>query len=303
MIRTGIVGLGYWGRNLARVAFDSDRFTLMGVIDDRSPIENVTVPQYRSLAAAVGALDLEAVMIATPATTHAEIALEALEAGLHVLVEKPLATSSADGERLCKAAAVAERVLMVDHTFLASPRFVAVSQAARLLGPVSRVWSIREHMGGPRDVSAWWDLLPHDLSIMRALVPGWVPHTVGCAGSGEAGLVWFESDTARLEVGLSRVSEDKVRSVAVHCPRGSILWNDLAALPVMANVGDEAEVDLLPCGTAEPLAWLVDDFADAIEGRETSLPVRPSGVSAVWGLRLIEACDVARTSGETVTIH
>ncbi len=284
---------------MARVLDESPRFSLICVADPLLP----TTPwrTFRTLRAALAARGdaIDAVVVTTPATTHADVAGDALRAGCHVLVEKPLATSSEDAEVLCKLADHNGRVLHVDHTYVHSPRFLAVRNAVQMLGGVTLVESIREHMGGPADVSTALDLLPHDLSIMAGLVPGWEPRYVKATGDATTVHAEFCGASADLKVHLSRVAPDKIRAVAVqgYIAEGrvpwSVLWNDQAALAVRSTIGRSGEVDLIPCGAGEPLAGLVDDFADAIENRESRFPVRATGASGVRVLRWIEACGAA----------
>jgi predicted dehydrogenase len=295
MIRVCVVGAGgYWGTNLVRVLGDSSRFFVASAVDPVAPEND------RSLEAALRRTKLDAVIVATPASTHAEIALDALERGLHVLVEKPLATSSADGEKLCAAAQAAERVLMVDHTYLYSPRVATLEVVLAVLGRPSHWMAHRTHDGGPGDVSSLWDLWPHDLAIVRALVPGWDPKFVEVAGDAEDGVADITGATAaHVSLRYSRRSPMKQRSVVVDTAAGTVEWNDQAADPI--KVWDRTRggwLPVVPCrSTVEPLAAMVDDFADAIMGRECRHPARSTAVSAVWGLRIIEAAERSLFSG------
>jgi predicted dehydrogenase len=178
-VGTALIGYGYWGRNLARN------------IDVAAGLELVTVAESdpKALAAAGRALPraklvsgidevlddprIEAVVIATPAVRHADLAVAALSAGRHVLVEKPLATSVEDCELMVKTAAKADRTLMVGHTFLYS------APVRRLrsyiddgeLGIVRYLYSQRLSLGRiRRDCNALWNFGPHDISIMMYLL-------------------------------------------------------------------------------------------------------------------------------------
>lgn len=304
MTRVVLVGAGYWGRNLFRVLSESRRFSWLAVVDPSVgavELGDLTVPTYSSIDAAEqwygGKFD--ACVIATPATTHATLALEALERGLHVLVEKPLATSSADGEKLCAAARAADRVLMVDHTYLYSPRVATLATVLPVLEPVEVFDSSRMHLGGPDDVSAMWDLLPHDIAIVRALVPGWAPERAELVGDAEDGWLYLypAGRWPMVQLRFSRRSAEKDRDVSIRCGSTWVHWDDLAATAI--NV-DGRDVPVF--GRAEPLAAMVDDFADAIEGGECRHPARSSGVSAVWGLRIIEAAERSLELGQPVRI-
>src|SRR6476646_10853747 len=122
-----VVGAGYWGPNLVRNFRGSPNWDLVGVCDlDADRARSVighrsTVEVMTSLDEVLGRDDINAVAIATPAATHAPIALAALAAGKHVVVEKPIATTSADAQAMIAAAREAGLVLMCDHTYCYTP--------------------------------------------------------------------------------------------------------------------------------------------------------------------------------------
>src|SRR5690349_17350775 len=124
MIGIAVVGAGYWGPNLVRNAQATPRMRLRYLCDlDVERARAVlgpysTVPVTPSLDDVLADPEVDAVAIATPAGTHVEVALAALEAGKHVLVEKPLASSLADGAKLVATAAERELALMLDHTYV-----------------------------------------------------------------------------------------------------------------------------------------------------------------------------------------
>lgn len=176
-LRVGLIGLGHWGPNYARLlhgqvpdarlaACADLRPDRLGAIGRLYP-DVRTHPDHRSLLDAGG---LDAAIVATSTSTHRQVAVDCLSAGLHVLVEKPLADSSEAGDAMVRAAEQAHRVLMVGHTFLFNP---AVERVKALIdrGELGRVLylSFRRTGLGPirRDVNALWDLAPHDLSMLR----------------------------------------------------------------------------------------------------------------------------------------
>jgi predicted dehydrogenase len=118
--------------------------------------------------------DVDAVLVATPPSTHHAIALDALRAGKHVWVEKPLALTARDGRQLVDAARAARRTLFVDHTFLYDP-MVAAMKGLVESGELGDVWHVslqRLGMGRiRRDSNVWWNSAPHDLAILLHLVP------------------------------------------------------------------------------------------------------------------------------------
>ncbi len=124
MIRVGVIGYGYWGPNLVRnfaelpgvqiVAVSDLRAERLGLVKSRYPSVR-TMADHREMLADPG---IDAVAIATPISTHYDLALQALQADKHVLVEKPLAAKSEDAIRLIEEADRRKRALMVDHTFV-----------------------------------------------------------------------------------------------------------------------------------------------------------------------------------------
>jgi predicted dehydrogenase len=144
-------------------------------IQDRYPAVQTT-RNYHDLLAS----DVEAVSIATPVSTHHRIALDCLRAGKHVLIEKPLASSSAEAWEIIEAGDAAGRVVMAGHTFEYNPAVVALKEiiASGEIGRVYYVSSTRVNLGLYQpDVNVVWDLAPHDVSILL-FVLGMEPVTV-----------------------------------------------------------------------------------------------------------------------------
>ncbi|MGH2914544.1 MAG: Gfo/Idh/MocA family protein [Solirubrobacteraceae bacterium] len=174
-MRVAVVGLGYWGPNLLRVLGDNLDVKVRWICDldserlaryrRRHPGARITTRIQRVLADP----DVDAVIIATPVHTHYHLAAQALEAGKHVFVEKPLAPSAELADELAAIAAEQERILMCGHTFLYSPPVRAIKRmlAAGELGDIYFISSSRVNLGlHQRDVSVIWDLGPHDFSIL-----------------------------------------------------------------------------------------------------------------------------------------
>jgi predicted dehydrogenase len=175
MIGIGVVGYGYWGPNLVRNVAQAPGARLVAVSDlstERlAPVraQYPTVKTTTSYAELLADPEIDAVSIATPVTTHFELAMQALRAGKHVLVEKPLAATVAEGQRLCDEAARRGRVLMVDHTFIytGAVRKIRELVAGGQLGPIYYYDAVRVNLGlFQHDVNVLWDLAVHDLSII-----------------------------------------------------------------------------------------------------------------------------------------
>lgn len=177
-IGVAIIGAGYWGQNLIRNFWDAEQCRLVSVCDTDSVVLARALRRYPTIevsqnyAAVLGHLGVDAVVIATPASTHFDFARRALEAGKHVLVEKPLATSTAEVERLIELAAARQKTIMVDHTFLytAAVRRMRQLVDAGEIGDLLYFDSVRINLGLLQsDTNVLWDLGPHDFSILDHL--------------------------------------------------------------------------------------------------------------------------------------
>jgi predicted dehydrogenase len=177
MTRLGLVGLGYWGPNLARNLGDLGELRWLcdaspDALDrygDRYP-EARTTTSYEEL---LGDPELEAIVVATPAITHYELSKRALEAGKHVLVEKPPAMNAAEAEDLVATAEEHGVVLMPGHLLLYHPAVRTVKELIGKgdLGEVLCVYSNRQNLGKIRtDENALWSLGVHDLSVILHLL-------------------------------------------------------------------------------------------------------------------------------------
>jgi predicted dehydrogenase len=172
--RVAIVGCGYWGSKHVRVLQATEGVDEVVLVDAREDrLRHLgrgykSAPQYTALAPALAEID--AVVVATPPSTHVPVAMQAIAAGKHVLVEKPLAPTAAGARTLERAAADAGVVLMVGHTFEYNP---AVRKLRELvqgqeLGEVYYIDSARLNLGlYQNDVNVVLDLAPHDISIIN----------------------------------------------------------------------------------------------------------------------------------------
>jgi predicted dehydrogenase len=174
-LRIGVIGYGYWGPNLVRNFAAGPRTKVVAIADANPGRRQLAQAQYPYIkvvddaAALIGDADVDAIAIATPIFTHHDLAKRALEAGKHVLVEKPLAPSVAQAEELAQLADKHKRVLMVDHTFVftGAVRKIREVIAGGDLGRVLYFDSVRINLGlFQPDFNVIWDLAPHDLTIM-----------------------------------------------------------------------------------------------------------------------------------------
>ena len=188
--RIGLIGYGYWGPNLARNFHQLPQAHLVAISDiDAKRLEEParlyharTYTDYRELLADP---TLDAVAISTPARTHFEIALAALEHGKHVLVEKPLAMSSDEARQLIALAESKNRLLMTGHTFEHNPAVWKMREliAQDEIGDVYYIYANRVNLGRvQRDINALWSIAPHDISIL-IYVLGMMPLDVSARGA------------------------------------------------------------------------------------------------------------------------
>jgi predicted dehydrogenase len=185
-MRVGVIGCGYWGSKHVRVLHAVENVTGVVIIEaDRSVREAMarSFPAATAFASFDEAVDhVDAVIVATPPHTHAAVAKRVIEAGKHLLVEKPLATTSADAIELIDAAEARGLTLMVGHTFLYNAAVIRLRTAAQSgeLGRVHYLDSARLNLGlYQSDVNVVWDLAPHDVSISN-FVLGSLPSSVSC---------------------------------------------------------------------------------------------------------------------------
>lgn len=244
-VRVGQIGLGYWGPNLLRnmmsvprarvvAVADSDERRLAELAQNGSPV--ATTQDYREL---VCRRDVDAVVIATPAASHAELAHAALSAGKHVLIEKPLATTVEDGVRLIELADRKGLILMVGHTFLynAAVRRLKEYLEHGELGEIFYVYSQRLNLGRVRhDVNALWNFAPHDVSILLYLL-GQTPIEVVARGfaylqQGIEDVVFMTlvfSNGVSAHVHISWLDPQKVRRMTVVGSRKMAVYDDVNA--------------------------------------------------------------------------
>ena len=190
MIRIAVVGAGQWGPNLIRNFHNRRTSEVAWVVDrDAGRLDQVRerfpdIQLATDAETVMGDARTDAVVIATPTSTHYALAKRALAGGKHVLVEKPITADSAEAEELCTLAAGAGRILMVGHVFVYNPGVQRVKQllAAGELGRVYYVCMVRTNLGPIRvDVNAAWDLASHDVSVANYWL-GTAPLTASAVG-------------------------------------------------------------------------------------------------------------------------
>jgi predicted dehydrogenase len=247
-VRVGVVGFGYWGPNLVRNFVEHEGAEVAYVCDrDQAALDRATrrFPWLRTTTAYDLVLrdkDVDAIAIATPVSTHGCLAGDALRAGKHVLVEKPLASSAAEALDLLELARRRDLVLMPGHTFLYSPPVNLVREyiTSGELGEIFFISTSRVNLGLHQpDVSVAWDLAPHDFSILRYWL-GERPTTVNAIS--RCCIIPSVPDIAFVNLGfpsgtiahveLSWLAPSKLRRTTVVGSRKMVVYDDTSSEPV-----------------------------------------------------------------------
>jgi predicted dehydrogenase len=322
-LRFAIVGLGYWGPNLVRNVNELPDAELLMVCDRRIEALETIARRYPAVETTTSFEDVvcddrvDAVVIATPVSTHYPLAAAALKAGKHVFIEKPLAASAAEGMELIEIADRSGLVLMPGHTFLYSPPVMMIRELIRSgeLGEIYFISTSRVNLGLHQpDVSVAWDLGPHDFSILRY----WLDETPSSASALARGCIIpntpdvafidleFPSGTVA-HVELSWLAPSKLRRTTVVGSRKMVVYDDTSPEPVrifdsgadLRNPETFGEYKLTyrtgdivspRVEAAEPLYREMQDFALAIT--EGTVP-RSSAALGLEVVRMIEAVDAS----------
>jgi predicted dehydrogenase len=327
-----VVGAGYWGPNLVRNFRSSPDWSLAAVCDlDASRAARVVgdasgVDVETSLERLLARDDVDAVAIATPANTHHPIAMAALAAGKHVLVEKPLAATREHAAAMVDQAREQGLVLMCDHTYCYTPVVQALREMVQSgeLGDILFVDSVRINLGLVQpDVDVLWDLAPHDLSILDVILPGGLApegvaaHGADPIGAGRACVGYLTmplANGAMAHVHVNWLSPTKIRQMVIGGSRRTVVWDDLNPQQRLSVYDRGVDLDLssrtdsLADRTAagisyrlgdmrapslperEALATMVAEFASAItEGRAPLTDGRS-------GLRVLDVLEAASAS-------
>lgn len=331
-VGVAVIGAGYWGPNLIRNFLGCDSTWLWTVCDKDLNRARKVVGRYTSigvtndLESVLRDERVEAVAIATPASTHHPIAMAAIAAGKHVLIEKPIATSARLANEIVDAAADAGVTVMCDHTFCytSAVNFIRSEMTRGSLGTVQFIDSSRINLGiVQRDASVFWDLLPHDLSILDSILPnGLRPLAVSAIGLdpigagrdcvGYATLVLPGNAIAHVQV--SWLSPVKIRQFVIGGSRRHLIWDDTN--PAQRVSIYESGIDIAHFGPddqrermiqyrtgdvvspalseVEALQGVVREFAASIRTQRRPLT---DGASGVRVLEILEAVDESLRSG------
>lgn len=313
-LKFGVIGWGYWGPKIARNLDSLPHATVTIVADmDEMRLRNLAVnqPWIRTTARVedVFTSDVDGVVIATPVSTHYQLAKNALSHGKHVLVEKPLTTSIPEAEELIQLAKKQQCILMVGHTFEYNP---AVNELKKLIanGDLGKIYCIeaeRVNLGLFRsDINVIWDLAPHDLSILNYLL-GKKPEHIKVQA--HAHLQPHIQDIAHLDLGfadgmnahihVSWLHPCKIRRVTIIGDLRMVVYDDTTPAEMLKIYNKGADIHVDPVVSyrhgavtiphidwIEPLHLECADFAQSIR---TGQPPRASGEVGLEVVRILAA--------------
>jgi predicted dehydrogenase len=244
------IGCGYWGPNVLRNFSAQPGCWVKFVAEINEERQNYVTANFprsqvvSDIDAVLADPEVDAVIVATPASSHHSIARQALQSGKHVFVEKPLATTTRDADELTALAEAKQKTLMVGHTFLynAAVRYAKKLLADESLGQLYYIYSQRLNLGQVRsDVNAWWNLAPHDVSILLYLMDGELPVSVSATGVSYiqpgiedvvfATLKWASGVTGHIHV--SWLDPGKIRKMTLVGSRKMVVYDDVSDDKIM----------------------------------------------------------------------
>ena len=317
-VTVGLIGYGYWGPNLLRNYVEQE-FATPKWVCDLSPARLAKASaRYPSVQTTTRFEDIledpevDAVLIATQISSHYALTMQAIRAGKHVFVEKPLATSVAECDEMCEAADRAGLVLMVGHTFVYSPPVHTVRDILRSgeLGDVYFIQCSRVNLGLHRkDVSVVWDLAPHDLSILEYWLNE-APTSVqamgrSCINNGIPDVAFLNIRYASgviAELQVSWLSPVKLRRTIVVGSKKMLMYDDTESVEKV-KVFDQGvdykdpetfgefqlsyrtgDIRAPRIASTEPLCAEADHFIDCVRNGKRPLTDGPAGRSVVAAL-------------------
>ena len=324
MINIAIIGSGYWGINYVRVFSETPTSKVALVCDLSEERLRVVRARHQLINTSQNWEEvltnkwIDAVVIATPTSSHFTLAQQCLQAGKHVLIEKPLASNLGECERLVETAAQADRVLMVGHTFLYNPGVHKVKQIVERadFGKIYYLHSARTNMGPIRhDVNAIWDLAAHDVAIFNYLLdtqPQWVS-AVGARALGndreDVGFITLGYPQGTIaNIRVSWVDANKVRELVAVGGQRRVVFDDLnnmervrifekGVAPAELEADSFGEFQLLVrdgdivsphVEASEPLRNLCQHFLDCVEQGKAPMTDGRNGLEVVRVLTAID---------------
>ena len=322
--KTAVIGCGYWGKNLLRNLHNLG--ALAAFCDPRNDVRADFAERYPEAAphadveAILADADIPAVVIATPAETHATLVRRALQAGKDVFVEKPLCLDSAEGRELVDLAAQEGRILMVGHLLWYHPAVLTLKKliADGELGRVQYIYSNRLNLGKiRREENALWSFAPHDISVILGLLDA-MPESVQSQGG-----AYLQNEIADATVSLlafpngvqahlfvSWLHPFKEQKLVVVGERKMAVFDDTATEDKLllyphsidwknqVPVAQKAEAEAVTLDAVEPLREECRHFLECVQTRATP---RTDGQEGLHVLQVLQQCQRAMETGQPQT--
>jgi UDP-2-acetamido-3-amino-2,3-dideoxy-glucuronate N-acetyltransferase len=321
--KIAVVGTGYWGKNLVR---NFAGFGALALVCDPNPAAEASVretypdiPYVRSYSQVLNRSDIQAIVLATPAAKHFDMAKSAIEAGKDVFVEKPLALDADEGSELVDLALRKGRILMVGHLLRYHPAVIKLKMLvdAGELGRVQYLYSNRLNIGKIRtEENILWSFAPHDISVMLALL-GETPESVTCSGAAylsqnvaDVTLSEFSFPSGvRAHIFVSWLHPFKEQRLVVVGSEKMAVFDDTAADKLILyphrvewrnRIPNAVKADGIPVGLppTEPLRAECLEFLEAVSDRR---PPLTDGQEGLRVLRVLNDCQSSLKSGKPVS--
>ena len=322
MINVAIIGYGYWGKNLVRNFYNHPGCNVQLVVDsDQNKLDKLKAI-YPDVSTTLEVEDIykneqiDAVIIATPVFSHHKLALQALENGRHVMVEKPMTASSEEARELIELATQKELLLMPDHTFLYTGAVQKIKELVQSgqIGQIKYIDSTRINLGlFQSDINVLWDLAPHDISIVNFILDE-QPIAVQATGISHtnngleniAYLTLHYQSNVLVHFNCSWTSPVKIRQMLIGGDKKMIVYNDMnpAERVKVYDTGyeiksDEDRTKLLidyragdiftpHLNNTEALFAMADDFITSIQNKTIPTSDNSIGLTVV---KILEAAD------------
>lgn len=319
-----VIGCGHWGKNLVRNFAELD--ALVAVCDPNDQLAQFCADQYNvdnlSFAAILANPAIEGIVLAVPAPLHAHMALEAISAGKHVYVEKPLAMNKVEAEAMIACAKENNVRLMVGHLLQYHPVFMAVRELVESgeLGSLSYVYSNRLSFGKVRsEEDVIWSFAPHDISMILSLTgtePSVVRTESSCilqAGIADTATVHMEfKSTLKAHVSVSWLHPFKEQILVVVGENSMVVFDDtkpwsekLALYRHVVKITDgpphleKAELEYLEVPESEPLKNECQHFLNVVSKNVVPLTDGYEGLSV---LKVLSAASLSESKNEGVRL-
>ncbi|WP_158653889.1 Gfo/Idh/MocA family protein [Helicobacter cetorum] len=243
MKKVALLGYGYWGKNLARSVIKTEFFELVGILDnallarEQAKKDYPCVKIYHSLEELLLDKEIEVILIATPANTHASLVKQCLKASKHVFVEKPLSFNYIHALKLYELAKEYRLILFCDYTFTYSNAVRWLKKHMHELGEIKSITSERLNFGIFRqDCDVLWDLALHDISILNYLLGDLLLEKVSVAKMCQTNAQAFVIGSYKqvfINICVSWLHEKKVRKMVLIGEQKSVIYEDTSQTPIL----------------------------------------------------------------------